>query len=155
MYLLNELGDQPGPPGLVTGPQPATIVAVEVFVEQQQIAPVRILLEDLARAIDWPAALLVAKEDPRQPTLELETDVPEIPVLSRSSGTFDVKVVPEKIVKLLQGFDDQEIDRKPDGSAPVRVAAEAARSRLRRLVLDAVPGLAQVQQVRMIVVHAG
>src|SRR5438552_18557608 len=34
--------DQRGPAGLVTRPQAAAVIAVEVFVEQHEVAPVRI-----------------------------------------------------------------------------------------------------------------
>ena len=37
-------GDEAGPPGLVTCPEARPIVAVEILVEENQVAPVRILL---------------------------------------------------------------------------------------------------------------
>ena len=37
-------GDQPGPAGLVARSDAGAIVAVEVFVEQDQVPPVRVLL---------------------------------------------------------------------------------------------------------------
>ena len=43
--LLQQLGDQAGPAGLMAGAEPGAVVAVEVFVEQDQVAPVRIGLE--------------------------------------------------------------------------------------------------------------
>ena len=42
---LDEAGDGAGPPGLVAGPYPRPVVAVEVLVEQQQVAPVRVVLK--------------------------------------------------------------------------------------------------------------
>ena len=50
--LLEEFGDQGGPAGLMTGANTRTVVTVKVFIEQQQVAPVRILLELLRAAID-------------------------------------------------------------------------------------------------------
>ena len=38
-------GDEAGPPGLVAGAEAGAVVAVEVLVEQDQVAPVRIVLE--------------------------------------------------------------------------------------------------------------
>ena len=49
---LDELGHQPGPAGLMAGAQPGTVVAVEVFVEEDVVAPVGIGLEFLRAAID-------------------------------------------------------------------------------------------------------
>src|SRR5215472_17114230 len=40
--LLEQFGDEAGPAGLMTGADPSAIVAVEIFIEQKQIAPVRI-----------------------------------------------------------------------------------------------------------------
>src|SRR5262245_39671381 len=45
VHHLDQLGHQPGPSGLVAGPEPGAIVAVEILVEQDMIAPVRIGLE--------------------------------------------------------------------------------------------------------------
>ena len=55
--LLDQLGDQAGPPGLVAGAEAGAGVAIEIFVEQDEVAPVRIGLELLAIAVDRPAAL--------------------------------------------------------------------------------------------------
>src|SRR4051794_17095336 len=60
--FVDEIGDEARPAGLVIRAESGTVVAVEVFVEQQQIAPVRILLELLRAAVDAPAARLVARE---------------------------------------------------------------------------------------------
>ena len=61
---LQELGDQPGPAGLVRGADAAAVVAVEVFVEQQVVAEVRIVLQ-LCRASPNTGRrpVLVAQED--------------------------------------------------------------------------------------------
>ena len=49
---LDELGDESGPARLVTGAQPGAVVAVEVLVEEDVVAPMRIGLELLAAAVD-------------------------------------------------------------------------------------------------------
>ena len=48
-------------------PEPGPVVAVEVLVEQDQVAPVRVVLEALRRAVDRPPAVLVAQEDRGEP----------------------------------------------------------------------------------------
>ena len=54
-------GDDPGPAGLVAGAEAGAVVAVEVFVEQEAIAPVRVVLELLRRRRRRaPAVLVVA-----------------------------------------------------------------------------------------------
>ena len=60
-------GDDAGPAGLVAGAEPGAVVAVEVLVEEQQVPPVRIVLELLRAAVHRPAALLVLQEDAAEP----------------------------------------------------------------------------------------
>src|SRR6185436_16040528 len=45
--LLQQLGDEAGPAGLVAGPHAPAVVAVEVFVERDQVLPLRVVLEAL------------------------------------------------------------------------------------------------------------
>src|SRR5689334_18554078 len=61
---VHEPRDDAGPAGLVAGAQAGTVVAVEILVEQQVIAPVRVVLEDLRAAVHRAAAVLVFQEDP-------------------------------------------------------------------------------------------
>src|SRR5262245_49083865 len=49
-------GDYAGPPGLVTRPQAGPVVAVEILVEQDEIAPVWILLKLPGASIHRPSA---------------------------------------------------------------------------------------------------
>ena len=51
---LNETRDESGPTCLMTCANPGAVVVMEIFVEQNQITPVRIVLEYLATPIDGP-----------------------------------------------------------------------------------------------------
>src|SRR6185369_7865275 len=53
----HDAGDRPGPAGLVARADPRSAVAVEVLVEQDEVAPVRILLELARSAVDRTAAV--------------------------------------------------------------------------------------------------
>src|SRR5215467_9021595 len=57
--------DDPGPSGLMARPEAGTVVAVEVLVEEDEVAPVRILLEFARSAVDGPPAVRVAQKDRR------------------------------------------------------------------------------------------
>ncbi len=59
---LDEFGHESGPASLMAGTEPGAIVAVEVFVEQDVIAPVGIALELLRSAVHRTLATLVAVE---------------------------------------------------------------------------------------------
>src|SRR4051812_15241020 len=50
--LLNKLADQPRPAGLVARAEACASVGVKVLVEQQVVAPVRVVLEDRLVAED-------------------------------------------------------------------------------------------------------
>ena len=61
--LLEQFGDEAGPAGLMAGAYARTVVAVEVFVERNQIVPVRISLKLLGWPKDWPSLLNILQED--------------------------------------------------------------------------------------------
>src|SRR5947209_15001560 len=75
--LLEELGDEAGPARLVARADAGAVVAVEVLVEQNHVAPVRVALELLRVAVDRPAAVPAAQEDPREAPRELGGHLPE------------------------------------------------------------------------------
>src|SRR5262245_31808352 len=58
--------DNAGPAGLVAGAEAGAVVAVEVLVEEDVVAPVRVVLELLGAAVDRPTAAGVAPEDRRE-----------------------------------------------------------------------------------------
>src|SRR6476661_9002787 len=60
---VDQRGNHAGPTGLVAGAQARSVVAVEVLVEEDQVAPVRILLKRFRTAVDGAVALRIAKED--------------------------------------------------------------------------------------------
>src|SRR4051812_2290210 len=68
---MHRARDDSRPSGLMAGAEPGAVVAVEVFVKQQQVAPVRVLLELCRRAVDRPAAIRVPREDAGQPSRNL------------------------------------------------------------------------------------
>ena len=61
--LLNQLCHQGGPAGLMAGTDARTIIAVEILVERNQVAPVRIVLKLLSAAEDRPPPVLIAAKD--------------------------------------------------------------------------------------------
>ena len=63
--VAQEAGDQRRPAGLVAGAEAAAVVAVEVFVEQDQVAPVRVVGVAAVVAVAGPPAARVGQEEPR------------------------------------------------------------------------------------------
>ena len=60
-----------GPARLVAGPEPRAVVTVEVLVKQNQIAPMRIVLELGRAAVDRPLSIGIAQKSARQPADKL------------------------------------------------------------------------------------
>src|SRR5215469_7759158 len=61
---VERAGDETRPSSLMAGSQARTIVAVEIFVEEDVVAPVRILLELLRCSVHRPLAVRIAREEP-------------------------------------------------------------------------------------------
>src|SRR6267142_1545009 len=81
--------DDAGPSGLMARPEPRAVVAVEVFIEQDEVAPVRVLLELAGAAVHRPPAIRVAQEDVGQAARDLLGDLIERHVPAGAGGTFD------------------------------------------------------------------
>src|SRR5439155_21568978 len=75
--LLDELRHEPRPSRLVAGADPGAGIAVEVLVEEDQVAPVRIGLEFVLHTVHGALAIRVAEEDARQAPRDLGGDVPQ------------------------------------------------------------------------------
>jgi len=71
-----------------------------------------------------PPVVLIPQEQLSQAAAQLRGDFVYRDVLPRAGGTFDFEIVAVVVMEFLQRFDYQEIDRKPDRSPPVRIAAE-------------------------------
>src|SRR5215212_1823885 len=70
--FVDQIGNQPGPAGLVRGAEAFAGVAVEVFVEEDEVLPMRVVREELglarsARAVERAIAIRVRQEDVDHP----------------------------------------------------------------------------------------
>jgi hypothetical protein len=68
---LDQPGHQAGPPGLVRGTEPGSVVPVEVLVKEDEVTPVRVVLENPCPAVDGTPPVAAAQERTRQPAREL------------------------------------------------------------------------------------
>jgi hypothetical protein len=59
---LNEASYESGPAGLVTRANSGPIVAVKIFVEENQILPIRVFLELLGATVDGPFSILSGED---------------------------------------------------------------------------------------------
>src|SRR5437660_4863764 len=99
-------------------------VAVEVFVEGDGVAPVRVGLEFFKVAEDGALAVGAAQEDASEAAGDFGGDFPKVHHLARACRALYFEIVAVVVMELLERFDNQVVNRKPDWPAPVRVAAK-------------------------------
>src|SRR5258708_11423205 len=117
--LLDKFCYQARPSGLMAGPDPRAGVAMNIFVKRNVIAPVRISLEFAGLSEHGAPAFPVTQKNLRQAARNVDGNVPESFLLSRAGRKFNLAAVPKKMMEFLQGFDQKEVDREPNWSAPV------------------------------------
>jgi hypothetical protein len=71
---------QAGPPRLMGRADSRSVVAMEVFIKQEQVPPVRVLLKFFHTAEHRPAAVRPAQKEMREPTRELIGDIAKMHV---------------------------------------------------------------------------
>src|SRR5438552_18833258 len=75
--LLKHLRDQPCPAGLMAGSDAGSVIAVEIFMEEQELVPLRVTLEFFVGAKDRTAAFAVLQEDRDEPFRQIQRHFPE------------------------------------------------------------------------------
>src|SRR2546422_9064454 len=150
--LLQQLCDEPRPAGLVAGPDARTVVAVEVFVEEDQVAPVRVTLKFLGPPVDGTAPVLVAEEDSREAPRDLAGYRPQVEHGPGAGRARHLERIAVEVVELLERLDQEIVHREPDGAPPVRVAPEEPAGGLGWLVVDPVPHPVDPQHGRVVAV---
>src|SRR5512133_455171 len=70
--------NRPGPPGLMARSQPRTVVAMEIFVEQEQVAPMRVVLEFLRSTIHGAPAMIILQENAGEAVCELPGNLEQV-----------------------------------------------------------------------------
>jgi hypothetical protein len=88
---LDEARYESGPTGLMTGADSGAVVAVKVFVEEQQIPPVRVLLELFGAAMDGAGAIL-AGEDADQAPRDLGAHLLQVHEPAGARRAFDLEI---------------------------------------------------------------
>src|SRR5262245_51359177 len=135
MQLADQVGDQGAPSRLVRGAETAAGVAIVIFVEQEVVLEVRIGLHLLVAAEDRSPSVAVAPEDVDQAAPQLVGDLFQRLLPAGPDRAFDAKLVAVELVELVQALDDQIVERHPDRTAPIGVAAEKIALRFGRDIL--------------------
>src|ERR1700687_1827969 len=148
--LFNQFCDQAGPAGLMAGAEAGAVVAMKIFVEKDEVAPVRIALKAVGAAGYGPAATRIAKKNMNKPPGDFRSYLPEIGFGAGIGRAVHFEIFAVVVVIFLQRFDEEIVHRKPDGPAPVRIPSKEARRGFRRLVGDAIRISVHVDLVGMV-----
>ena len=125
--LHEEQRDEPGPAGLVARAETGAVVAVEVLVEQQQVAPVRIGLEQLGAPEHGAPPALVAQEGRGQAPADLVGHLEQVQLVARAGRALAPSGRRRSTRGAAEPADDDQVHGEPHRSPPVRVAAEHRR----------------------------
>src|SRR5437763_1315555 len=106
---MHGASDNAGPAGLMAGAEAGPVVAVEVFVKEDEVAPVGILLEFPGPAVDWSSAVRAFEEDVREPARDFLGNLVQVHVPAGAGRAFDGEVVAVVGVVLQQRANDQAV----------------------------------------------
>ena len=107
---LEQIRDHSRPAGLMAGADTAPAITVEVLVERNVFAPMRIVLKGRSGAKDGPAALLVTQKDVCEPPREFLRHLPERQFRAGACRAFYREIVAIELMVFLERLDQQEID---------------------------------------------
>src|SRR5690349_2697348 len=90
---LDEFCNNPSPAGLVAGAKSSAIVAMEILIEKNIIAPVRVGLEFFGTAVYRPPTLFVPEKDAGEPPGNIHGHLEEVHHAAGTRRTFDFEAV--------------------------------------------------------------
>src|SRR5580704_262300 len=139
----------------MTGTATATAFSVEIFVEQDQVLPMRIGGVSQVITVARPSPFMVFDKQTDEPAGNFVCHLLKVHENTRPGGAFDFEVIPVKIIVSLQSLHDQIVDRKPDRSSPVGVSTEKMSVPFAGNIIDAVFTAVGAENVRMCGVDLG
>src|SRR5947208_13055019 len=110
--------------------------AVEIYVKEHKVAPVRVVGETRVAAVARAAPAGVGEKDAGKARAKFKGDLTEVHHAPRSGEAFDLEAVSIEMVVAFEGLEDEEVYREPDRPTPVRVAAEEPGSGFARVIVD-------------------
>ena len=116
--------DQRGPARLMACTQALAGFAVKILVEQCQLPPAGILAKTGIVPMTRPPPGSIRQEDRDQPPLNLLRCLLQVHPFSRACGAFDFETLAVEMVIAFECLDQQIIDRKPNGAAPIGITAK-------------------------------
>src|SRR5215467_277044 len=112
------------PPGLVAGSESCSVVAMEIFVEQDVILPMRIFLKLFGSSINRALAVLVSQENTGRPSSNFLSYLEQSHLPAGAGGAFDFEVVAVELIQVQQSAYEQAIHGHPHRTSPIGVSSE-------------------------------
>src|SRR5690348_1209372 len=104
--------------------QPCSIVAVKIFIEQKQIAPVRVRLKNVRPAVNRTPPVFSSQKNTRQPPRNLRRRFPKRHLPPGKRRKFNRELLAVIKVIPLQRLDQQKVQWEPHWPSPVRISAK-------------------------------
>lgn len=133
---FQQIGHKSRPSGLVGGTQPQAGFSVKVLVKEEQVPPVRISLEGAIYLESRAKSLAIPAKDIDKPFRDFIRRLPQSHPLASQGRGRNGEAVREVSMDLLQSPYQKIVQGKPDGSAPVGIAAEEPRLGFPRFITD-------------------
>src|ERR1700739_2018340 len=108
----------------MAGTASPAIVSMEVLTEENEVAPMRVGGKPRLLGVARTVTVAVGKEQLNQAPGKFGRGLSEIHSDARDARYLHGKTITIKVVVALKGFDQEIVDRKPHGAAPIRVATE-------------------------------
>src|SRR5262245_27225272 len=90
---MHTAGNDSSPSRLVARTETSTVVAMEILVKVEVIAPVWVLLKFPRSPIDRTPSFVVAKKDAGQTPVNFFGDLIKVHAVSRAGGTFNSEII--------------------------------------------------------------
>src|SRR4051812_3816865 len=116
----------------------SSIVAVEEFVEQDVVPPMRVALKFFGAPVNRPPAVCIACKGSDQTICNFLADFKEVHQLAGSCRTLNPEIVSVVLIQVQERPDKHDVDWHPYRAAPVRVPPKHSGVRFGRDILHPV-----------------
>ena len=99
LELCDHFRDNRCPSRLVTRTDAGTAAAIEILIEEEEITPFGIVLEQLDRPVEWPLSIAITPENANQSLLKFQRNVPEIQFATRARRELHLEIIAEIVGK--------------------------------------------------------
>ena len=103
----------------MAGPNPCPIVAMEILIKGDGISPARIVLKFPDPAMHGALSRLITEENMRESSGQFGGDLIQREESSSPNRILDLEVLTKEVMELLERFNEEIVDGKPNGPPPV------------------------------------